>query len=298
MTLRHEDILRAIAFYRYVTVTDITRLFFAYPASIKHAGKLLSRLAGGADYQEHHYLYRFPLPHVRVGNTEKIYTLGSRGRAYLQELGMEVDWYFRPSDASRLSYLHVQHALSLTRFLIAAQLYCRTHPAVAPPDVRTEYMLSKHPSRVILIERSGETHTEQKIKVVPDAWLNFALLRPDGTHDCFRPVLLEIDRSTEQQKYFKRHILSRIEFVKKDGAYQSLFGTDAVTVAYATTGTETRLASMCRWLEEVLEEQNKRTWAAIFRLCALSPDTLDPDRLFLHPTWYQPFATQPTPLFL
>ncbi len=51
--------------------------------------ELLPALAGGADYQTNQYLYRFPLP--QVGNPERVYTLGSRGRDYLtSELGLSV----------------------------------------------------------------------------------------------------------------------------------------------------------------------------------------------------------------
>src|SRR5215472_3756939 len=94
LSKRAEEMLQTIHQLRYVTALDMTRLFYT-PTSINHVRELLSLLSGKNDYRERHYLYRFPLPNTRIGSTEKIYTLGSQGRAYLQTQGMSVDWYFR-----------------------------------------------------------------------------------------------------------------------------------------------------------------------------------------------------------
>ena len=85
---RAEEMLRAIHQLRYVTAWDMTRLFYT-STSLNHVRELLSLLSGKKDYQERHYLYRFPLPNTRIGNTEKIYTLGSQGHAYLHSCGMD-----------------------------------------------------------------------------------------------------------------------------------------------------------------------------------------------------------------
>ncbi len=288
-----EEIIQAVHFYRYVTAHDITRLFFA-SASITYVRELLHTLAGGGDHTPNQYLYRFPLPNIRVGNTEKIYTLGSKGRSYLQEQGLEVDWYFRPSDASALTYQHLQHALTLTRFLIAAKLFVRNRTDIVLTSIRTEYELKQEAAKVNSTQPPPHNQEQTTVPVIPDAWLNFHF---PHTTPSQRPILLEIDRGTEQQKYFKRHVQSRMSFVRKDGPYQSLFGTSAVTIAYATTGNEIRLESMRRWIEEVLEETNRKNWASIFRLCKLPPQTLNPQVLFQAPTWYQPFEKQPVSLF-
>jgi hypothetical protein len=70
-------------------------------------------------------LYRFPLPNTRIGNTEKIYTLGNEGRLYLQSQGMRVDWHFRPYKVAGMTYQKFRHALTLTRFLVALEVFCR-----------------------------------------------------------------------------------------------------------------------------------------------------------------------------
>jgi hypothetical protein len=149
LTSRDEEILRAVAYYRYMTAPDITRLLgFAYPASLKYVGKMLARLSGGTDYQEKAYLYRFPMPNVRVGNTERIYTLSSLGRAYLQEdLEMKIDWYFRPQKTRELTYSHLLHPLALTRFLVAAKLLVRTHPEIQLKQMKLNMNCARTPQR-------------------------------------------------------------------------------------------------------------------------------------------------------
>src|SRR6266571_6948093 len=147
LTKRYEEMLEAIHQMRYVTAWDMTRLFYT-PTSINHVREILSLLSGKKDYAERTYLYRFPLPTTRIGNSEKIYPLGSRGRAYLQSCGMDIDWYFRPykyqfTDDVMTYYQPCLHALTLTRFLVASQVFGKKHPEWELPTLRTEYELKK-----------------------------------------------------------------------------------------------------------------------------------------------------------
>src|SRR6266571_3795572 len=65
---RYQEILEAIHTYRFVTAWDMTRLFYA-PTSINHVREISSLLSGKKDYAERTYLYRFPLPTTRIGNS-------------------------------------------------------------------------------------------------------------------------------------------------------------------------------------------------------------------------------------
>src|SRR2546421_4221177 len=142
LSKRSEEIVQAIHQLRYVTALDMTRLFYT-PTSINHVREMLSLLSGKKDYAERHYLYRFPLPNTRIGNTEKIYTLGSQGRSYLQSQGMLVDWYFRPYKVAGMTYQNCLHALTLTRFLVAAHVLCKKSDSWELANLRTEYALKK-----------------------------------------------------------------------------------------------------------------------------------------------------------
>lgn len=148
LTPRHEQILKTIHAYRYVTVQDIKNLLFS-KGSLTYARSLLSALAGGKDHAERHYLYRFPFPTGSAGNRERVFTLGALGRDFLaNELGMPVEWYFRPSKAERLSHSHVLHHLLVTRFVVAAQAYTRNHPHLHLLQTRLGHELASHQARV------------------------------------------------------------------------------------------------------------------------------------------------------
>jgi hypothetical protein len=293
---RMEEIIRAVRFYRYMTAVDVTNLLYS-PASLTHVRSILTALAGGDDGILNEYLYRFRLPSTGAGNREMVFTLGSRGRDFLAtELGLPVTWYFRPEKVKHLSYNHVAHSLFLTRFLVAAHMWSKQQSDFRLSKTRIEYQLAKAPGSVV-IEREGGKET---VSVIPDAWLLFERLK-DGKHANWFPILLEIDRGTEYRQKFKRHVQSRIEFIRS-GGYKELFGMEWVTIAYVTTGErpdyrESRLRAMCEWTREVLEELQEEDWASVFLFSTLSLDEMYSPIIFQKPVWFKPNEPTPVPLF-
>ena len=96
--------------------------------------------------------------------------------------------------------------------------------------------------------------------------------------------------------------MPRIEFIKKGGRYSEIFGTEAVIIAYATTGQrpeygETRRRTMCTWTQEVLAELGKTSWAPVFRFHKIDFETLYQSPLFEAPVWYCPGSEKPVTLF-
>jgi hypothetical protein len=280
LTSRDQDILRMIYYYRFVTALDVTQAYYAH-ASLPFVRSRLSALAGGDDFQNNQYLYRFCLPQTKKGNMERIFTLGSRGRDFLsQEVGLHVNWHYRPEKVRHLSYAQIAHSLLLTRFLIAAQRWSKDHP---------EYNLAK--TRI-----SYELAQEQKDKkAVPDGWMLFE--RKAGGKSA---VLLEIDRGMEFQAKFKEHVRSRIKLIQ-NGDYAKWFDVPGVIIAYTTTGQteeyqESRRKTMCKWTQEVLVEENKRGWAGIFRFSGLDLKSLYTSSLFDGKVWYRPDQSKPVSL--
>jgi hypothetical protein len=222
----------------------------------------------------------------------------SKGRDFLaNEVGLPVEWYYRPGKVSSLSYGTVLHNLVLTRFLVAAQRWCATHPEFRLAQTRICYELEKAPPTVAL-PTAAKAET---LRVIPDAWLMFEKWNGDKRERSF-PILLEIDRGTAYQQKFKQHVRARLEFIKKGGLYSKVFGVEAVLIAYATVGQtlelgETRRATMCRWTQEVLAESNKEKWASIFRFHNLCLDTIYSSQIFEEPVWYWPDRPDPLPLF-
>lgn len=166
LTSRDEKILRAIYAYRYMTILDVAWLLFK-PSSKTHVGEILSTLAGGTDLSTHSYLCRFGLP--AVGNSERVFTLGSKGRSFLAERGLPVTWYFRPYKLKHFSYSHVQHNLILTRFLVAAHVWSRKQSEFNLLKVRFGHEFGRTPGKVTLEIKGKMTN----VPVIPDAWLLF-----------------------------------------------------------------------------------------------------------------------------
>jgi hypothetical protein len=291
---RAEEIIREIYFYRYMTALDIANLLFS-PSSLTYVRSILSDLAGGGDYINNQYLYRFPLPTGKTGNREKVYTLGSKGRDFLaHELGIPVNWYFRPYKVKHLGHSQLLHNLILTRFLVAAKRWSELQPDFKLEEKRICYEIASNP---ISITTQGQTTT---IKVIPDAWLLFRRFK-NGDHHIDYPVLIEIDRGMEYQKRFKNHICSRIEYIRS-GEYKRVFGVEAVTVAYATAGErpeyrDARLRSMRIWTQEVLKELDKENWASIFRFHSLRFEDIYNGSILQERVWYRPDSEPPVMLF-
>lgn len=292
VTPQVEAILKAVHFYRYVTALDIAHLLYS-PTSLTHVRERLAALSGDADCVTHQYLYRVRLP-TGAGNRPKVFTLGSRGRDYLaNDLGMPVNWYFRPDKVRNMGYSHMLHNLILTRFLIAAQRWAARDPEFQLVQQRICYELAERPATVTITQEGQR----RAVKVIPDAWVEFQR-RSDGRRF---PVLLEIDRGMHFQRKLKEQVASRIEYISC-GAYKETFGTEAAQIAYVTTGTtqalaESRRTSLCAWTKEVLAEMRIANWASIFRFHALALDGMYETTFLRDAVWYAPDRTKPLPLF-
>jgi hypothetical protein len=282
---RGEEILRACRFYRYMTALDVCHLMYS-PSSITKVRSVLSEMSGGADFVANQYLYRFRLPDVELGK-QKVYTLGSRGRDFLvSEMGLDAVWYFRPGKARHLSFGQIMHSLVLTRFLVGAHEWARDSGGqFRIAESRICYDLAGAPVSVTV----AEGDKSETLPVVPDAWI--LVERVGETGKVTFPVLLEIDRGTMYRQRFKRHVRSRIEFVRS-GAYEKVFGTKAVMIVYVTTGEraeymEARRRALVEWTREVLEEM-RRPWGAMFRFCGVSFAKLYETLPFGECVWYRP----------
>jgi hypothetical protein len=295
LTKGFEDILKAVNFYRYMTALDVAHLLFS-PSALVRVRSRLTELSGG-DFVDGEYLYRLRLASVPRGNPERIYTLGAKGRDFLESvLGVPVAWHFRPGKVKHFGFNVVMHNLLLTRFLVAANRFAAVAPEFRFSQVRTCYELGAVPVSVD-IQSQGKI---EKVSVIPDGWLMFEGLK-DGRHEHWFPVLLEIDRGTMYRERFKRHVRSRIEFVER-GEYRRIFGTEAVVVAYAATGpsgelSEGRKKALTSWTMEALKEAGREDWASVFRFCSLSYADIYGSSVFDGCVWYRPDRSEPVRLF-
>lgn len=140
------------------------------------------------------------------------------------------------------------------------------------------------------MEIKGEGRGKQ-LAVIPDAWLLFERMR-GGVHDAWFPVLLEIDRGTQDQVKCRARLEARIEFIRS-GAYKRLFGQEAVTIAYVTTGErgeyrETRRRVMCEWTKDILVKARREKWAPLFRFTSVCLEDIYESDVVEREGWYRP----------
>jgi protein involved in plasmid replication-relaxation len=291
-----EEILKAVHFYRYMTARDVAHSLFP-PPTLRRVRDSLVRLCGGDDFKGNQYLYRFRMPKAEAGNPERIYTLGSRGREFLvQELGVAINWHVRPEKGIHLGFSQLMHNLVLTRVLVATRSWAVQSPDFRLIEVRICYEMGSNPVSID-VETEGKM---EKVSVIPDAWILFERLKK-GEREYVFPVLLEIDRGTMYRQRFKRHVLSRIEFVAS-GEYRRVFGQEAVVIAYATTGAtgemqEGRRRALCSWTMEALKDSGRESWAEVFRFCSLSYGDIYERNFFQSLDWYRPDLEKVAGLF-
>jgi hypothetical protein len=289
-----EDVLRAVYFYRYMTAVDVAHLLFS-PSSLVRVRQLLFSLCGAGDFVRNQYLYRFRMPDVSAGNPERIYVLGARGREFLSgEFGFRIERTSRPDEGKHLSFSQVRHNLALTRFLVAAHRWAGESNDFKLSEVKICYDLAASSGKV----EAGERGKREKAPVIPDGWLLFERAQKEVSASRY-PVLVEIDRGTMYRERFKKHVGSRIEFVR-GGGYKNVFGIEAVLIAYvgiAERGEEGRRETLVSWTRELLKEQRRESWGRTFRFCSVHLDEIYDSPLFAGKVWHRPDRDEPVGLF-
>jgi hypothetical protein len=246
---RDEQLIRAVGMYKYVTIPDLYHLLG--PVSFSTLRERARRLAGNADHVAGQYLLRFPLASPGKGMKARVYTLGVKGRQFLG-----LDGYYRPSKL--LSYSHLGHALTLTRFCVGAAAFERNNPFFTLAETRLSYEIARHPPRIKLSTNGKEA----TVAVIPDAFLLF--VRSDGKQF---PLLVEVDGASEYCLKFQQLVRGRLELIVSQ-EYERYFGIEAVSLAFATTGGESRVWAMQRWAQEVISreiaEEDQQGWLERF----------------------------------
>ena len=294
LTLSERDgqILQAVYTYQYLTLAQITRLFFSARSlrSKNHAGQYVKRLA------EEQWLVRFPLPSTHKGNRAYVYTLGYKGMKYLHTLGFDAS----PSSCQAKpapSYQHMQHTLCLNDVLIAAALLPRRVPTILLCDMQHEWILKQKPLHVPSPDSpsNGRKHTSTQVtSVIPDAWLDFRLCLNGITYQT--AVWLELDRGSEEQKQFRRKVRGLYQASLSE-IHRKEFGAQNITIAFATTAGEKRQEQLRLWTRQELSLLEKISDADLLLFTSLPPTSdLDPEWFFLSPVWTTPLTNTPVPL--
>ena len=133
------------------------------------------------------------------------------------------------------------------------------------------------------------TYKEATKTIVPDAYLEFIHTRETGKEETI-PVLLELDRGTEDQKFFRKRIRAYVVFLHSR-EFEKLFGVQNITIAFATTKDHNRIKQMREWTRKELAQTNEPKWLSDLFLFTALPEKMDevePAQLFLDMVWYVP----------
>jgi Replication-relaxation len=212
-----------------------------------------------------------------------MYALDRKGLNYLAAQGVDVREYFRPSqeEDSAKNFLFREHMLAISDVLIHAMLFEKSQPSYHIKSLLHERALKNTPIKA--------TYKEASKTLVPDAYLEFIFTTPSGKEETI-PVVWELDRGTEDQKFFRKRIRAYIVFLRSR-EFEKVFGVENITIAFATTKNHSRVKQMREWARKELAVTNEPKWLSDLFLFTSLPENMgeiEPRQIFLDPVWYVP----------
>jgi hypothetical protein len=273
----HDLLLRDLNILQRSTAEQLTRLNYKM-------GMLKTVQARLKDLADNKYVLPLFHPSIRL---PYMYALDRKGLNYLQAQGIDVREYFRPSqeEDSAKNFLFREHMLAISDLLIHALIFARAEPSYRIGNMLHERYFKNHPIKASFVR----SDREQTKSIVPDAYLEFVYTGPSGKEETI-PVIWELDRGTEDQKFFRKRIRAYIVFLKSR-AFKTLFGIENITVAFATTKNHNRVRQMREWAAKEFAQTSEPGWLANLFLFTTLPENMseiEPRQLFLDPVWYTP----------
>lgn len=290
LTPTDEEMLEACARYQYMTVEHWVRLF-------EDEGKRRYLQRRSQALSDHDYLIRLYItPLGGRGKGRSIFTHGAAGRDYAKSLGKRVPNRFRPIDVKTLTPRHLAHSEDLTDVLLSFDLLARHDDRITIPEMLHERFLFEQRFKVPVQFAhlvTGELRQEQ-MEVTPDAFVKVA--GQAGNERRIFPLLIEVDRDTEEQIDFREKIAKLYAFGTSE-TYEQLYQARSFNVAFIIQAPKRnpldRLTEVLAWTERELRQRNVQHDAVSFSFCALDPETTLPEDLWLGTNWLHPFSTTP-----
>ncbi len=215
------------------------------------------------------------------------YTLAQKGMRYLEHLGMDVHSSWRASKEVDKHGIFVTHTLELNDILIAAALLNRVDSRYHLDSFLHERVIKRRPIKVTW----NDVGTKQRLNLIPDAFLDLRYTAPDGSKRRM-PMLLEHDRGTEEQFFFRRKIRAYLTLLKSE-AYKQLFQVGTITILFTTFVGDQRLKQMRAWTREELAETNEsRNTGFMFYFAAFEPP-ITPEQVWLMNNWHLSYDGEP-----
>src|SRR3954463_1743741 len=259
------EVLTALKDYHFLTVEQI--MLLTGRPSLRSSQRRLKELAEQGFVLKHDRRSSNVLQPLRAA-----WSLTRKSKAYLEGAGMVV----LPARHPRPYIL--DHTLGINEVLFKAQLLEQM-----TPDIE---LLEWHHDRNLRRWRPI-------LSVIPDGFLHFAVTHPDGRYSY--PILLEIDMGTVDRRRWQQKVKRYVQFFT--GEFQTVFHTDAATVAVVVSDTEKRVAELKRWTEWELGRLQAKASGEVFYFTQLT-DNLSADDLFLSPRFQVAFGKDPDALLV
>jgi hypothetical protein len=129
--------------------------------------------------------------------------------------------------------------------------------------------------------------------LIPDVFLPFRKIVPDGRQRRV-PIVIEHDRGSEEQHYFRRRIRAYLHMLRNEG-YKELFGVGSITIAFTTSAGVERLKKMREWTVKEFEEAGERQFSNLFYFTLLQRP-IDPYQVWINTTWLPVYENKPVSL--
>jgi hypothetical protein len=253
------EVLVALKDYHCLTVEQI--MLLTGRTSLRSAQHRLKELADAGFVRKHDRRSSNVLRPLRAA-----WSLTNKGKAYLEGAGMIV----LPPRPPRPYIL--DHTLAINEVLIRAHLLERTTAGVE--------LLDWQHDRELRMWRPT-------LSVIPDGFMHFAVTSGGSRHSF--PVLLEIDMGTMDRRRWQEKVQRYVQFFT--GEFQTVFKTDAATVAVVVSDTEKRVSDLKKWTEWELGKLQAKASGEVFYFTQLSDD-LSAEELFLSPRFQVAFSNQ------
>jgi len=270
------QILIALARFHYLTVKQVVRLFYKpTPANEIGVQRRFKRLT-----DDGYCLVRWLERQGPSGRGPQLFVLDTKGRNYVESLGIAVPPRFRPSEVPTNSN-QLRHVAACSDVFIQAELFCRNDP-----DFTLERLVHEREFRSVksYVEVGG-----QRTAVIPDGW--FSLIGQGYRY----PRIVEVDLASERQDKWRRKARALAAWIRIDGPHQRRMGVKDVRVAVVAPGRPARAETLRLWTEAELGERHRDT-GALFRFTGLDPATTDPATFFRAPVWQDAFGQEPVSL--
>jgi hypothetical protein len=267
------------------TAEQLCRLHYSM-GSIKAVKAKLRRLI---DYG---YVQYDAMP-TKFTRSPYYYTLDKRGARYLQQAGLDISESFRAGKEVDKHALFAAHTLELNDIIVSAALLKRSNLRcwLEIESLIHEHELKRKPYKA--------TWAGGAFSLIPDAFMIFRMILPDGRQRRL-PVLIEHDRGSEEQRYFRRRIRAYLMMLKNKG-HQDLFNVGGVTIAFTTSAGHERLGRMKDWTEQELKASGEHgSFGQVFFFTTFERaigKPIDPVQLWLERCWYTFDGKEPVTLW-